>query len=124
MLRYNSQRGRGLFKIATLRKWIVIVSSPELIEDVRKAPDDVLSLSALIGEVSTPPCTPDSHSHRFFQFIQSKYTRDLLEPGNDYHVDVIRTKLTRNIADIFKDVHDELVMSLEAFIPVHGDGVW
>ena len=103
---------------------MVVVSSPELIEDVRKAPDDTLSLSAYAGEVSMHPRTLDSYSHRFFQFLQSKHTLDVLEPGNHYHTDVIRTKLARNIADIFKDVHDELVMSLEASIPVRGDGVW
>ncbi|KAI9465131.1 hypothetical protein BJY52DRAFT_1220840, partial [Lactarius psammicola] len=37
---------RGLFKIATFRRWMVLASGPGLIEDVRKAPDDVLSLSA------------------------------------------------------------------------------
>ena len=39
-----------------------------------------------------------------------------------YHVDIIRTKLTRNIADTFKEVRDELVKTLEASIPTCGDG--
>ena len=124
MLRYNSQKGRGLFKIATLRKWLVVVSSPELIEDVRKAPDDALSLLAYAEDVYILPRIFDSYSHRYFQLFQSKHTMDMLDPSNHYHTDVVRMKLTRNIADIFKDVHDELVMSLEASIPVHGDGVW
>ncbi len=40
---------------------------------------------------------------------------------NTYHGDVIRSKLTRNIADTFKQVRDELVSSLEA-LHLHGDG--
>jgi hypothetical protein len=45
-----------------------------------------------------------------------------LDLDNSYHVDIIRTKLTRNIGDTFKEVYDELVRSLEASIPAHGDG--
>jgi len=95
---------RGLFKIATFRRWMVLASGPNLIEDVRKAPDDVLSLTATLIE-----------------FLQPEYTMNLLDLDNGYHVEVIRSKLTRNIADIFKEVRDELVRYLDASIPVHGD---
>jgi cytochrome P450 len=109
MLKYgyekaNSQTGRGLFKIATLRRWNVLASSPELIEDVRKAPDDLLSLN-----------------ESAIEFLQAEYTLDLLDIDNDYHTQVIRSNLTRNIADTFKEVRDELIRSLDASIPVHGD---
>ena len=46
---------------------------------------------------------------------------DLLDMDNMYHADIIRTKLTRNIADTFKEVHDELVRTLDASIPTRGD---
>ena len=49
---------------------------------------------------------------------------NLLISDSLYHVDVIRSNLARNMADIFKEVHDELIKSLDASIPVHGDGVW
>ncbi len=62
MLRSDSQTRRGLFKIAGLRRWLVLASSPELIEDVRKAPDDVLSLTASLIEVRMLPRMPDSYS--------------------------------------------------------------
>jgi len=39
----SDSQTRGLFKIATFWGWMVLASSPELIEDIRKAPDDVLS---------------------------------------------------------------------------------
>ncbi|KAH9047277.1 cytochrome P450 [Lactarius hengduanensis] len=106
-LKYGYEKvntGRGLFKTATLRRWLVLASSPELIEDVRKASDDVLSMNASAIE-----------------FLQADYTLDLLDMNNDYHADVIRAKLTRNIAATFKDVRDELLRSLDASIPVHGD---
>ena len=47
---------------------------------------------------------------------------DVLDLDNTYHVDIIRTKLTRNLADTFKEVRDELVRFLDSSIPVHGDG--
>ncbi|KAH9072829.1 cytochrome P450 [Lactarius deliciosus] len=104
-LKYGYEKTRrGLFKTATFRRWMVLASGPELIEDVRKAPDDVLSITASAIE-----------------FLQAEYTLDLLDMNTDYHTDVIRAKLTRNIAATFKDVRDELIRSLDASIPVHGD---
>ena len=43
---------------------------------------------------------------------------------DDYHTSIIRSNLTRNIADTFKEVRDELIKSLDVSIPVHGDGKW
>jgi len=102
---YEKTRSRlGIFKIATFWGWMVLASDPELIEDVKKAPDDILSFRVPVRE-----------------FLQMKYTMDVLDLDNVYHVDIIRTKLTRNIADIFKEVRDELVRSLDASIPTDGD---
>ena len=39
---YN-QTKPGLFRIPTFARWMVLPTSPELIDDVRKAPDDVLN---------------------------------------------------------------------------------
>ena len=44
--------------------------------------------------------------------------------NDDYQTDVIRSKLTRNIANTFKEVRDELLTSFDASIPVYGDGAW
>ncbi|KAN0130729.1 Cytochrome P450 [Lactarius tabidus] len=107
MLNYGYEKTRprqGLFKIATFRGWMVFASNPEVIEDIRKAPEDIMSFAVPVNE-----------------FLQVKYTMDPLELDNVYHVDIIRTKLTRNIADTFKEVRDELVRSLDASIPMHGN---
>ncbi|KAF8274996.1 cytochrome P450 [Lactarius quietus] len=101
---YEKKTRRGLFKVATFRRWMVLTSSSKLIEDIRKAPDHVLSLNATLREL-----------------LQSEYTVDLLDPDDDRHTDIIRSKLTRNIADTFKEVHDELIQSLDASIPVNGE---
>jgi len=105
MLKYGYEKtGRGLFKIATFRRWMVLASSPQLIEDVRKAPEDILSLSI--------PRT---------ELLQTEFTTGELELQNEYHVDVIRSKLTRNLAVTFKEVRDELIRTLDASVAVRGD---
>jgi cytochrome P450 len=104
MLKYGYEKtGRGLFKIATFRRWMVLVSSPQLIEDVRKAPEDILSLSI--------PRT---------ELLQSEFTIGK-ELQNEYHIDIIRSKLTRNLAVTFKEVRGELITTLDASVPVRGD---
>ncbi len=103
---------------------MVLASSPEMIEDIRKAPDDVLSLTALLAEVRMFPRRLGPYSQQSCQSLQVKYTLDLLEPNNTFSIDVIRWKLTRNIATTFEEVRDELVRSLDACIPMCGDGTW
>ena len=46
------QHKNGVFKVPELERWHVIVTSPKLVEEVRKAPEDVLSLSYFLDEVS------------------------------------------------------------------------
>jgi hypothetical protein len=41
--------------------------------------------------------------------------------NDTFHIDVIRSKLTRNIAATFKDVREELVMAMDDFIPTCED---
>ena len=38
-----------------------------------------------------------------------------------FHADVIRSKLTRNTAVVFKEVCEELVMAMEDLIPTSED---
>jgi len=91
----------GLFKIPTFRRWIVLPTSAELMEDVRKAPDHTLS-------VEEP----------FREFLQTDFTLDYPNKQDSYHRDVVRSKLTRNIAATFEQSHDELQIVLNECIPV------
>ncbi|KAI0278605.1 cytochrome P450 [Russula aff. rugulosa BPL654] len=104
MLKEGYEKTRpGLFKIARFRRWMVLVTGSELIDDVRKAPDDVLS-NAPASEV-----------------LQTKYTMSLLNPNDEYHTDIVRSQLTRNIAATFKEVREELIMGMDDLIPTHED---
>jgi len=83
---------------------MVLASGSELIEDIRKAPEDVLSMNQVMREV-----------------IQAEYTLSMLNPRDGYSTDVIRSKLTRDVAATFKDVREELVMAMDDFIPACDD---
>lgn len=48
----------------------------------------------------------------------------MLNPKDKYSTDVIRHKLTRDVAITFKDVHEELVMAMDDFIPACEDSTW
>ncbi|KAI9509456.1 cytochrome P450 [Russula earlei] len=96
----------GLFKFAMFRRWVVVLSNVKLIEDVRKAPDDVLSNLVPLAEI-----------------IQTKYTLEYLNMQDTYHRAVLRSKLSRNTAVLFDQVHDELVCALRDFIPISEEWV-
>ncbi|KAI0272056.1 cytochrome P450 [Russula aff. rugulosa BPL654] len=90
----------GLFKVPTFRQWIVVPSGSELIEEIMKAPDNILSEREPLEAL-----------------LQSKYTIRFLNMDDTYHRTVMRSKMTRNIAATFDQVHDELVDALGDFIP-------
>ena len=41
--------------------------------------------------------------------------------NDEYHTDVIRSKLTRNIATTFNEVREEFIMAMDDLIPTHED---
>ncbi|KAI0046785.1 cytochrome P450 [Auriscalpium vulgare] len=96
----------GLFKIPLWDHWLVMATSPQLIEDIRKATDDTLS-----------------NHEAFHYFFQSKYSvgEDVLD--NNYHTRVIQAQLTRQIAVTLDDVREEVVMAVAGIIAVK-DGSW
>jgi len=48
----------------------------------------------------------------------------MLNKDDNYHLDIIRTKLTRNIAVIFEEVREELILALKDLIPTDEDSKW
>ena len=56
------------------------------------------------------------------QFIQAEYTFDLLNPKDRYTPEVIRSKLSRDIAGTFQEVRDELVVAMDDLIPAREHG--
>lgn len=66
-LRRRGQYKGRVFKIPHLMGWHVLVSTPELIEELRRAPDEVLSFEHAVGEVchTLYPSFPFSLMDRF-----------------------------------------------------------
>jgi len=50
------------------------------------------------------------------------YTVDYLE-NNNYHSDVIRSKLVRITPTVLQEIHDELVLALNDLIPMVDEGM-
>ncbi|KAF6750322.1 cytochrome P450 [Ephemerocybe angulata] len=98
---------KSIFKMPTLTtssRWLVVVSDLEMIEDMRKAPSDVLSFrgasldllqseSLLKDHIRTPP----------------------------FHVPVVRTPLTRGFSSQFGEVSDEIKASCNQWLDAGDD---
>ncbi|EMD34619.1 hypothetical protein CERSUDRAFT_86021 [Gelatoporia subvermispora B] len=89
------------FKLPFFDRWMVVVSGPAMVEELRRYPDDQVSFEQGAAEL-----------------LQSKYTlgRDTAE--DPYHIEVIREKLTRNLATLLPDVMDEIQHAFNEFIPI------
>lgn len=57
------------------------------------------------------------------QFFQAEYTFGMLNEEDYYHNHVIRSSLTRGVAAIFGQVHDEAVEAWAELIPGASDGM-
>lgn len=90
-----------LFKVPLPDRWIVLVTSPKLVDEFRLAREDELSFK----EVSRV---------RF----QTKYTVGEESNINPYHIHVLRSTLTRQLASTFSEVHDEIIHAFNYYIPI------
>ncbi|TBU42680.1 cytochrome P450 [Dichomitus squalens] len=100
MLREGYKKFYGtIFKISMLDGWLLVFTGPKLIDELRRSPDD--ELSSMEGST---------------QVLQLRHT---LGPGIDdqFHVAVVRDKLTRNLAAVFPDVLDEVQAAFREYVP-------
>ncbi|KAI0368877.1 cytochrome P450 [Pilatotrama ljubarskyi] len=89
------------FKVPMLDNWMVVVSGPKLVDELRRRPDDELSFVEAIADI-----------------IQTKYTLGPEPEQDPYHVDIIREKLTRSLPLLLPEVVDELKLAVPEHIPV------
>ncbi|KAI0684429.1 cytochrome P450 [Earliella scabrosa] len=104
MLREGYKKYYGtLFKVSMLDGWLVVFTGPKLIDELRRSPDEELSSVEGTAEV-----------------LQLRHT---LGPGVDdqFHVAVVRDKLTRNLAALYPDVLDEITVAFNEYIPAKED---
>ncbi|KAI1786994.1 cytochrome P450 [Ganoderma leucocontextum] len=80
-------------------QWVVVLSGREMVEELRKRPDRELSGTRGLQET-----------------FQSQYMCEPLVLLDDYHVDVVKEKLTTMLPTILPDVIDEVVVAVKDHI--------
>jgi hypothetical protein len=95
---------------------MVLAGGSELIDDIRRAPDDVLSGREAFHEVRSMQ-NGELILMGIMKSLQVKYTLDLLNPKDGYSTEIIRCKFTRDVASTFEEVRAELIMAMGDLIP-------
>ncbi|KAI0690391.1 cytochrome P450 [Cerioporus squamosus] len=106
LLEYGYKKyGSRPFKIPLLSGWVVVVSNPEVMEDIRTRPEDQLWLTQALMNAF-----PSYH-------VTGK---ELWE--NTWLHELILKDLTRSISAMLPDLMDELEVTAQEFLPRDGDG--
>ena len=112
---------------------MVIVNGPQMLDDVRKRPDEELSLLDSIDDVSLTMildpllglphgACPMLTSRALPQVVQISWIFGHEFHTDPYHIDLIKEKLTRSLPAVLPDVVDELRSAIPQYIPTHGGG--
>ncbi|KAG6847451.1 hypothetical protein H0H93_008037 [Arthromyces matolae] len=96
---YAKYRGSA-FKVPGISKWTVIISGRQLVDELRKAPDDVISFTEAAADS-----------------VQTVYTMGPEVHLDQYHVDVVKSSLTRSLVERFPDVQDEIGAAFTEYLP-------
>ncbi|KAJ3564007.1 hypothetical protein NP233_g8574 [Leucocoprinus birnbaumii] len=102
---YNKYAGRP-FKVATMSRWVVILSGKKLLDDMKTTPDEVISLRRAVVET-----------------MHIEYTLGRKADEDSYHNMTIRSPLTRQMMNKFDEIRDEIVQSFAEYIPLTEDWV-
>ncbi|TFK66280.1 hypothetical protein BDN72DRAFT_156184 [Pluteus cervinus] len=94
----------GTFKIPMMDRWSVIVTGPELFDEIRKGADDELSFHDAVNNT-----------------LQVEFTLGKGIQDDPYHIHTVRTPLTRSLANRFPEVQDEIAASFIEHIPAKED---
>jgi len=100
---YRKYPGKA-FKVALANRWLVLLNGRTLIDDLRKAPDDSLSVSEATNSL-----------------LHLEHTIGHVQHHDPYQIAVIRTPMTRNIGVCFPDIRNEVVAAFEDLIPAKAD---
>ncbi|KAJ7620650.1 cytochrome P450 [Mycena polygramma] len=106
MLSEGCRRYPGrVFRVPRVFRWDFIISGRNLIKEVVNAPED--ALSAVVANRDS---------------LQMDFTMGREITDNSYHVDVVRSKLTRNLGKCFPDLHDEIICAFDEILALDGTG--
>ncbi|PPQ82607.1 hypothetical protein CVT25_007121 [Psilocybe cyanescens] len=95
------------FKVATISRWLVIVSGPQMHDDIRRATDDQLSFRDAVVDM-----------------LQTDYTIGPQNRIDPYHVKVVRAPLTRKFGAQFSDILDEISQAFKDLLKPAKENEW
>jgi hypothetical protein len=102
---------------------VVILSNRKHIEEIRRAPDDELSLMEASIDVSNCPVLLELTRIEYCrQQFNTRYTLGDEVHDIPYHAAVIRSQLTRNIGKVYPEIRDEVVTSFDEVLDLRGNG--
>lgn len=113
---------RAAFKIPTMSRWLVVVSGPQMFDDIRQATDEQLSFREAIAEVCLPSWTYKLAIDTI-KLIQTDYMIGPKIRRDPYHVKSVRMQLTRNLGARFSDIKDEISAAFNDLIPAKDNGI-
>jgi len=88
--------------VATPSRWTILLTTTELIDEMRQAKSDEISIVASNVEE-----------------LQTEYTMGMGVDDSTYHVVVVGSIMTRNLTVKFDEVYDEIVKSFQELIPAN-----
>ena len=100
-------------------QWIVIATGSKLVEEVYKAPDNVLSSMKATEDVSLVlPVLCLDKLLTDTQSLQVDYTFGPNIRENPYHIPLIRLRLTQELPLLVPEFYDEVVSACNDLIPI------
>ncbi|KAJ6468013.1 cytochrome P450 [Mycena vitilis] len=96
----------GVFRIPTLFRWDYVASGPRRVAEIAAAAENILSFQEGVADVLQVDWTMGSEIHT-----------------NPYHVNAIRSQLTRNLGRCFPQVRDEIVNAFDSVLGLE-DNEW
>ncbi|GJE92698.1 cytochrome P450 [Phanerochaete sordida] len=92
------------FRIRIAHHWHYIVSTRQLVDELRRAREDELSFVAAATET-----------------LQIEYTLGKAVVYNMYHLPIVRTTLPRNMGKLYATMHDEICVAFKDSVPANDD---
>ncbi|KAF8503961.1 cytochrome P450, partial [Gautieria morchelliformis] len=90
----------GIFRVPDKRRWQIVVSGPQFIDELRRAPDDILSF---------PGATEET--------LAISWTFGANLRADPYHLSIVKSQLTRNLGNLFPDLQEEIQLAFRDIIP-------
>ena len=111
------------FKYAEQYHWMVVVSNREHIEELLRAPDDVLSFEEATNDVSRRPTLLElARTDERLQQLHTIYTLGPEMIKTPYHTAVVRSQLTRNIPVLYDEIRDEIICAFDEILDLKDGG--